>query len=278
MSSARRPRPPAGSRGPRGPRGPLPPGVYWRRRVFVLGIAFSLVFIIARVLTAGSDGSSTDAADARQAGQQVPATRTVTAGASGATDGATDGATGATGGATAPVGPTTPTLAAPQGECSPSDVAVTPSVAPGAVAGADVAVSLSLQTLSAEACTWQVDDRSLTVRIAQNGKVIWTTRQCPRMVPRQAVVVRRAVATVVEMQWNARESTSGCTAQANWVMPGKFSVEAAALGGEPAQSDFTLGQPTAKTIQTTPTPPATPTQQATQQSKKQPKKSKTPVN
>ncbi|GAA3655923.1 hypothetical protein GCM10022237_14980 [Nocardioides ginsengisoli] len=265
MSSARRPRPHPGPRGTRGPRGPLPPGVYWRRRLFVLGVAFSLVFVIARWLTAGSDGSSADAADAKRTGAQVPATQTVTAGASGGPSGA---ASGDPSGATAPVAPTTPTLAAPEGECSASDVVVTPSVATGAVAGGDVPVSLSLQTLSSEACNWQVDSRSVTVRISQNGKVVWTTGQCPKMVPTQPVVVRRAVATVVQMSWNARESTSGCTAQAKWVMPGGFTVEAASLGGEPAEADFSLGRPVAKTIEVP--PPSTPV--------KQPKKPKTPTN
>jgi hypothetical protein len=145
---------------------------------------------------------------------------------------------------------------------------VTPSVAPGAVAGGDVPITLSLQTLSSEACNWQVDSRSVTVRIGQHGKVVWTTRQCPKMVPTQPVVVRRAVATVVQLTWNARQSTSGCTAQANWVMPGAFTVEAASLGGEPAEADFSLGRPVAKTIEVPPPSPPV----------KQPKKPKTPTN
>ena len=252
------------------PRGPLPPSVYWRRRVFVLGVAFALVFIIARWLTAGSDASSDDAG-AKQAGAGVPATQTVTAGAEDPTDAGSAGTSGAATGTTptGPVGPTTPTLAPPQGVCSPSDIVITPSVPSGAVAGRDVPLRLSLQTVTAEACTWEVGPRSLAVRISRDGSSVWSSRQCPRSVPRQSVVVRRAVATVVELTWkDARESADGCTTGAGWVRPGDFTIAAAALGGEPGQAEFTLGSPAPETIPVS--PKSTPT--------KQPKKPKTPVN
>ncbi|AIY16058.1 Putative exported protein [Pimelobacter simplex] len=258
--------------------------------MFVLGVAFALVFIIARWLTAGSDGSSDDTDTAAQAGSGVSATQTVTAGegadgkagtdgtsATGDADGkggkgSTDGTDGTGGTPTGPVGPTTPTLAAPQGTCEASDVIVTPSVAEGAVAGRDVPLRLSLQTRTSEACTWKIAPSTLTVRIAQDGTSVWTTRQCPRAVTRQSVVVRRQVATVVQLTWKeARESTDGCTNRGDWVGPGEFSIAAAALGGEPAEAEFRLGKPTAETIRVTPTPPDP-------DATRKPKKSKTPVN
>ncbi|UUW91669.1 hypothetical protein [Pimelobacter simplex] len=281
MSSPRRPSP-AGGRSTA--RGPLPPSVYWRRRVFVLGVAFALVFIIARWLTAGSDGSSGDADTAEQAGNGVAATETVTAGQDGdkkggsgkgadePTGGASGGASGGT--PTGPTTPTTPTLAPPQGNCSASDVLVTPSVAAGAVAGRDVALQLSLQTRTAEACTWEIGPKSLTVRIGQGRAGVWSTQQCPRAVPRQSVVVRRQVATIVQLTWaETRKSTEGCTAGAGWAMPGDFTIAAAALGGEPTEAEFSLGKPVAATVHVTPSDDATSTK-----AKKKPKKSKTPVN
>ena len=48
-------------------RGPLSAGVYWRRRLAVLGVAVLLVVGIARLLGAGSDGSSGDDGTARLA-------------------------------------------------------------------------------------------------------------------------------------------------------------------------------------------------------------------
>lgn len=239
----------------------LPPGVYWRRRVFVLGIAFALVFVIARALTAGSDGRSSERPAAEQAGGEVvpePTGRAET----GATTAVDDASTAAT-------VPTTPTLAVPDGECSAADVLVTPSIAPGAVAGRDVPVTLSLQTRESEACTWQVSADSLVVKVAQGTKDVWTTRQCPQAVPAQSVVVRKAVPATIQLTWaEARESTEGCTRRAGWAEPGDFTVAAAALGGEPAQADFTLDAPVAATIQVTPSAGET----------KKAKKPKTPTN
>lgn len=223
----------------------------------MLGVAFALVFVIARWLTGGSDGKD-DAPVAEQVGARVAATETVTVGES--TAAVTTGPKAAS---------ARPTLAAPEGPCDPADVVVVPSVAKGAEAGADVTLMLSLQTVESEACTWQVASDSVVVNIAEDGRQLWTTRQCPRAVPGQAVVVRRTVATVVELVWNARESAAGCSRRTAWVLPGDFTISAAALGGEPATAEFTLSRPAARTVSVTPEPKptATPT-----------KKPKRPVN
>lgn len=243
MPSARRPAPARG----RATRGPLPAGVYWRRRVFVLGVAFALVFVIARWLGGGSDASS-DAPAAEQAGARVEATQTVTAGKPTAT------ATGTTSGepaGTAATAPTTPTLAAPEGPCDPADVVVTPSVAEPAEAGGDVTLHLSLQTSESEACTWTVSRSTVTVKIADGADQVWSSQQCPKVVPTESVVVRRAVATVVELTWNGRESAARCAPRTEWVWFGDYTIAAAALGGEPVSTEFTLVKPTARKAATT---------------------------
>lgn len=241
MSSQRRP---PSARG-RTTRGPLPADIYWRRRFFVLALAFSLVFVIARWLSGGSDAESTATPAAEQAGAQVSATQTVTVG-EGTTDGATEDPADPAGKASAEA---SPTLAAPDGTCDAADVVVTPSVAKGAVAGQDVTLALSLQTLESEACTWRVARNTLTVRISQGGTEVWTTRQCPKVVPSESVVVRRAVATVVELTWpETRESNEGCTKRAGWALPGTFTIAAAALGGEPSEAEFTLVGPSKETV------------------------------
>ncbi len=229
-------------------RAPLPPGVYWRRRAFVLGLAFALVFVIARWLTAGGDGKSGDPA-AEQAGAATSPSLTVTADPKGEKKDKTETDP------TVPVGPATPTLAAPEGNCAPSDVYATPSVAEGAVAGRDVVISLSLQTRTSEACTWEVGPDSLVVKVGKRAGEVWTTRQCPSAIPAQSVVVRRTVATVVQLTWvETRESNDKCTRRAGWAMPGAYTVSAASLGGEPASADFTLAAPAPATVQVTPKP------------------------
>ncbi|MBM9461061.1 hypothetical protein JK386_14260 [Nocardioides sp. zg-536] len=264
MSSKSQRRPGAGrtqgSSGDRGrlrtTRGPLPPGVYWRRRAFVLGVAFSLVFVIARWLTAGSDGSDDGRSVAvEQAGARVSATGTVTAGQTEAAAG--EGSPGATGAdaSASPTAPVTPTLAAPQGECDPADIVVTPAVAKGAEAGHDVALTLSLQTQRSEACTWKVTSKTVVVRVARpGGKALWTTLQCGRVVPRQSVVLRNAVATEVALTWNARKSDARCSKRTDWLLPGDYTIAAAALGGEPTETEFALAKPAPRTVTVTEKP------------------------
>lgn len=229
----------------------------------MLGVAFALVFVIARWLTGSSDASDDEGAVAEQAGARVEATRTVTAGDE-STEPTATSATTASRGASAK-----PTLAQPDGPCEAADIAVTPSVAKGAEAGGDVTLTLSLQTLSSEACTWQVSRSTVTARISDDGRELWSTRQCPRAVPTQSVVVRRSVATVVELSWDAKESAEGCSRRTSWVMPGDYTLEAAALGGEPGSADFSLVKPAARTVVVT--PKATPRSTTT-------KKPQKPVN
>lgn len=208
----------------------------------MLGVAFSLVFVLARWLGGGSDGSADQTPTAEQAGSQVQATKTVTPGASEPTATATAG-----------TGKNKPTLAAPQGRCEPSDVVIAPAVRKGAEAGRDVRLRLSLQTKTSEACTWRVSRKSLVVRITQGGKQVWSTQQCPAAVPAQSVVVRRAVATVVNLTWaEARESRANCTRRADWALPGDYTISAAPLGGEPAEAAFSLLKPKGKVIEVTP--------------------------
>lgn len=233
--------------------------------MFVLGTAFALVFVIARWLTGSSDGKS-DETVAEQAGAQVEATGAVTAGQSTATATTTASPTGRNGASA------TPTLAAPEGTCEASDIVVTPSVAKPAEADDDVTLRLSLQTAQSEACTWQVSRNNVIVRIADGADVLWTTQQCPAVIPTETLVVRRAVATVVELSWNGKESADRCSKRTAWVGLGDYTIAAAALGGEPVEAEFTLVRPAARTVEVT--PKSTATTKATEK----PKKSKTPVN
>jgi hypothetical protein len=225
-------------------RGPLPAGVYWRRRIFVLLLAGSLVFVIASVLSGGSDGDSDDTPVAQQAAGQVEASETVTIPPR-QKGGKRHKArrTGATQGPTFDPG----VLVEPDGNCDPADVRVTPEVAP-TDAGDPVTVGLSLQTIQAEACYFRVGPDKVTVRITDGGTEIWTSRECSGAVPDESIVVRRVVATVVQMTWDARESDADCSKRRDWVRWGDFTIAAAALGGEPAETAFELTKPTPETV------------------------------
>lgn len=233
-------------------RGPLPPGVYWRRRAFVLLLGATLVFVIASLLGGGSDGSDDgdgEAPAAQQAGADVDASQTITVKESkkGRKGRRQKGET---------QGPSydPSSLAKPDGNCEPADVQVTPRVEE-AVAGQPVTIGLSLRTVQAEACYFRIGPDKVTVKITRGGREIWTSRECPDQVPDESVVVRRAVATLVEMTWDGLDSNPTCSHLRDWVLAGDgFSIAASALGGEPGESDFELASPTPETVTVTPDP------------------------
>jgi hypothetical protein len=227
-------------------RGPLPARVYWFRRLLVLGTAFALVFGIGRLLVGGSDASSGEDTAAQVAADTAPTSTAPTSPAATPTKHRTR------------TPKPTPTLAAPEGECDGSDIAVTPKVT-HAVAGRDVLVVLQLRTLQSEACTWRTGADALTVNITSGKDAIWSSRQCPRAVPVRDVVVRKAVTTNLGIMWReAKRSGEECIRATDWAMPGWYHVTAAALGGEPSDLQFELTRPTAGTVTQTATPKQSP--------------------
>jgi hypothetical protein len=134
-------------------------------------------------------------------------------------------------------------LPTPSGPCADEDVAVTPVVR-DAVGGADVTIGLELGTIEADACTWTASRRTLTLKITSGRDDIWSSRECPRAVPTEDVVLYREHPTVVDVTWSGRRSDDDvCDRGTTWAGPGWYHVIAAALAGEPADVQFELKAP-----------------------------------
>lgn len=234
-------------------RGPLPPGVYWRRRLFVLGLACSLVVLVAGVLRGGSDGASDDrgveavqsAAEPSDLPSEDPADDLADAGE---TDRPGDGRP-----ETSLPTPTPTPLAQPDGPCEPVDVAVTP-VVEEAVAGRDVTVVLELRSVESPACTYEISPAHLAVTITSGADPIWSSRDCPRVLPTQSAVLRPEEPVRVGVVWNARRSNLGCPGRSAYALDGFYHVQAAALGGEPQDVQFELELPSPEVVTPTPKP------------------------
>ncbi len=254
------------------PRRPLPARVYWTRRLVVLGTPLLLVVVLARVLGGSSDGKDAGqdgtaaqvGASMRQVTQSSEVGPTAKAGAR--------GRRGKKGKQQQPVVPVEPVLAEPTGPCTESDIVVTPAIT-AATGGLDVIpITLNLRTVVSEACTWHVSASTLTVTITSGSDHIWSSRECPRGVPEQDVVVRSAVDVPVVVSWQeGRYSNEGCVL-GDWARPGFYHVEAAAIGGEATDVQFELIAPTAPVITKT----AEPEQQGGKGGKKNPDKSHQP--
>jgi hypothetical protein len=225
----------------------LPARVYWVRRLMVLGIATLLVVGLARLLGGSSDASSgpdhaSRAADASSAA--VPPSSAPT-GTSTTTSTGTHPHRHAT--------PTPTPVAMPSGPCAPGDIAITPSV-PHPYAGRDIALVLDLSTLTTPACTWKVSGSSLALKITSGPDLIWTSVQCPRVIPTEDLVLRQSAPTRVRLTWDARRSEPGCPRLTDWARLGTYHLHVAALAGRPQDATFTLVTPPPTEITRTASP------------------------
>jgi hypothetical protein len=214
------------------------------RRLLVLGVAFALVFGIGRVLGGERDDSSEPSARPASSGSSGPATPS-----------ALSTADARAGEQPRPQRKKTKTpLPMPTGPCQDSDVRVVPSLEEDARAGGDVRLTLRLATFESPACNWQVSAESVVVKLTSGSDRIWTSQECPRAVPREAVVLRKRPATTVDVSWSGRRSDSDCSRTTLWAEPGYYHVSAAAMGSEPESQQFRLMPPAPVTITPTPTP------------------------
>lgn len=234
MSTGTSPQPPLR------PRGRLPARVYWVRRGLVLAAAFLLVFGIARLLGAGSDGDDGTPKATQAAGEQssqsdgnipvgVPNTMTESAQEGNPKN-----------------KPARTELPDPTGPCDPTDLTVSAAIEE-AEAG-DGKIAIPFEVSGAEpACTFQVSDSSVAVKITSGSDLIWTNQQCSKVIPTKSLVVRAAKPAKWKMIWNGRRSTEEC-GPADWALPGIYHVDSAALGGEPSDQRFELVIPDRETI------------------------------
>jgi hypothetical protein len=230
-------------------RGPLPARIYWRRRLGLVAIGLSLVLLASNLFGGGGDGGKDPGAGvaAQVAGEPTGSPSAEPS------DGATQKKKQQRKKQKQSRTPQEPVLAEPEGRCADSDIRISPSVEE-AVAGRPVTVTLELRTAAAEACTWRVSADHVTMKITSGSDEIWTSRQCPKAVPRRDVIVRRDVTTFVDVRWKARRSDDGCPVHTEWAKSGTYHVHAAALGGEPAETRFDLVRPSPEVI-TTPAKP-----------------------
>lgn len=219
-------------------RGPLPARVYWTRRLVVAALAVAVVAAGVRVAGMFAGEPEAPVRAANTSGSATPGPRAVPSLPPPVIDDSDQGRRNDKGKGRKQG----PVLAAPEGPCDDSDIAVTPA-AKRTVAGSPVQFVLGLRTISSPACTWEVSPDSLTVKITSGKDEIWSSRECPRAIPSREVVVRDNATTELQLTWSARRSDEGCTRLTEWALPGWYHINAAALAGEPSDFQFELAAP-----------------------------------
>lgn len=227
--------------------------MYWFRRLLVLGVACALVVGIARLLDWTQDGSDDPTAQQGDRAAAVAASAQPSASSTGKprkprkADREQEPQ------------PKEKELAEPHGTCEDSDVLVTPVIT-GAHAGSEVKIVLEVTTVKAAACFWEVSPDSVFVNIDGEEGTLWSSQQCPDVVPTESVVPRRERPAKVRLWWNGKQSDEGCPVWTEYVLSGGYTVVAAARGSvTPVAIGFVLGGAVAPTVTKTPTPTPTPT-------------------
>lgn len=176
--------------------GPLPPAVYWRRRVIVLGVLVSIVALA--VTRCGSDSSGDDQADTSSGGSTPSPTSSLLTPIVEAT---------------ASTQPTTPAPAPqPSGPCTDDEIVVTAATGGSRTqyaAGESVRISLRVKNVSARSCTRDVGGAHQELRISQGAQKLWSSDDCE---PAGASDVQLLGAgqelPIAELIWTGRASTS----------------------------------------------------------------------
>ena len=230
--------------------------------MLVLGVALLLVLGVSRLLSTGGS------ADPQQTAATVGGSPTATADTS-PTASVTASATEDTAVTTKPGKKLEKQpLPQPDGPCDPADLVVTPLVRE-AHAGDPIKVVLQVGTHETPACTWQVSPQDVFVTIADADATIWSSQQCPAVLPDEQIVPRQEKAARTSFLWNGKASDASCSDATEWAVMGSYRVDAVARGAvEPQESTFVIGSPTRATVTRTPTPTSTPSSSGTAEPKK----------
>ncbi len=145
--------------------------------------------------------------------------------------------------------------------CDPEKIRVTPTVSSGQLTQTAVVIGLVVSSTETTACTLTPSAADLLVVISANKVAVWDSTVCKTSLLTAPVAISPGWATLAQASWSGRGSGSKCSAKEGFATPGKYTIQAGTLGGEPGKTTFTLNpapkpKPTATlTPKTTTKPP-----------------------
>lgn len=194
------------------PSGPLPSGVYWRRRLVVLGVPLAVLLLLVW-LVAGR-GSSDAKADpgATTSPKATTAARTTSGG----------------GGPTTKPTPT-PTPTATSGAVADCvATALTLTVAPGAAAyaaGVSPAFTVTITNVGTQACLVDAGDAHRAVVVSSGKDRVWSSQDCARSTTASRVLLLPPGGKDAQrVVWNRVRSAAGCPGKLPAPKTGSYKV------------------------------------------------------
>ena len=94
----------------------------------------------------------------------------------------------------------------------------------------------------------------LLVVISANKIAVWDSTVCKTSLLATPVAISPGWATLADATWSGRGSGSKCSPKEGFATPGKYTIQAGTLGGEPGKTTFTLNPAPKPTVTPTKTP------------------------
>jgi hypothetical protein len=182
------------------PVGPEPPGVYWRRRLIVLGVLVLVIIFLWWLFVGRSSGSP----DAGPTPEPTP-----------------------TDSPTATPSPTTasPTPTRTDGSCADEDILVeaTPELAIYPV-GSTPQLTLTITNIGVNECRRDVGPGANEIAIESGEDVLWSSDDCNPSDESDVVALARGESFETQVVWDGRTSEEGCPPDMPLVEAGEYSV------------------------------------------------------
>ena len=183
------------------PVGPQPPGVYWRRRLAVLGVLVLIVFLIWFLFLRGGGG-----------------------GDAGPTPSPSPTSTGSpTPGPTTPSPTPSPTRS--DDMCLDADILVEAGAEfPIYPVGSTPTLTLTITNIGTVECRRNVGPGPNELYIESGGVVVWSSDDCNPSDASDIVSLKRGEEFTTQLVWDGRTSAAGCPSDQPLVEAGEYSV------------------------------------------------------
>jgi hypothetical protein len=205
------------------PVGPLPDGVYWRRRLVVLGVAALLVIGLVWACSPEGDQTPTSTPATATPSTSAPATTSEPAPTTAA--------------------PTTARASStPGGPCVEDDIEVTATVADAQYpVGGPVPIRFVVRSTADDPCTRDVGAAENTVTIRSEDRRIWSSDDCTPGGDPDVRTLSPDEPYAVTVTWQGDVSRPGCESPRPQAPPGDYSVVGRNGGVTGSADSFTLG-------------------------------------
>jgi len=175
------------------PVGPLGRGVYWRRRLVLIGVVVVVLLLLAKACSGG--GGDAAATSHPSTGNSPHSTPTSSTHAS----------------STAHASSTPSAAAKPVGDCKDSDIAVTATPAKkNYPAGSSVSITYVVATKNGVRCKRDVGQAADEVRVTSGQNIVWSSDFCNPGGKKDVRTIGPNDSFSVVVDWNGNVTTSAC--------------------------------------------------------------------